>query len=287
MVAQLGGRRPTATTRSRCILGRARSRQARSGADDGERNREGNTRITRTAYYDGIAKQWHRATGHHGGALKRYILNDLLLDTIEAHGPIVGQAILELGAGNGYFAPLLLRRCGGRLPARLVISDQSLALLEIAQTTFRVAGAEYLPLDVQDAFPLEDASFDLILASMVFNELTTSGLRNAASECHRVLRAGGRLLAVVVHPAFVHALGRKAQLTDFGRGLAAMPSADGLRLPVSRRPALAYHAMLRECGFVVTARDIHPDAKTLREKPGLTAPRGTPLALLLDCAKAA
>lgn len=248
---------------------------------------EGNTRITRTAYYDGIAKQWHRATGHHGGALKRYVLNDLLLDSIERYGPITDQAILELGAGNGYFAPMLLRRCGGRLPARLVISDQSLALLAIAQATFAVAEAEYLPLDVQETFPLEDGSFDLILASMLFNELTTTGLRNAARECHRVLRAGGRLLATVVHPEFVHALGRKAHLTDFGRGLAAMPSTGGLRLPVSRRPVRAYHDILHECGFAVTAHNIHPDAKTLREKPGLATPRGTPLALLLDCANGA
>jgi hypothetical protein len=96
---------------------------------------KGPNAITRTAYYDGIARQWHRATGHHGGALKRYVLNDLILDRIEATGPIAGRAILELGAGNGYLAPMLLRRYGGQAPARLVISDQSLALLDIAHTT--------------------------------------------------------------------------------------------------------------------------------------------------------
>jgi SAM-dependent methyltransferase len=246
---------------------------------------KGPNAITRTAYYDGIARQWHRATGHHGGALKLYVLNDLILDRIEATGPIAGRAILELGAGNGYLAPMLLRRYGGQAPARLVISDQSLALLDIAQTTFAVDGAEYLPLDVQDPFPFADASFDLILAIMLFNELPTGSLQHAAAECARVLTPGGRLLAVVVHPDFVHALGRKAQLTDFGRGLAAMPSANGLRLPVSRRRAEAYRDMLAGCGFAVRMEDVAATDRVVNEKPGLKVPRGTPLALLLDCVK--
>lgn len=256
--------------------------RARTGRDT-HTAEKGTDAITRTAYYDGIAKQWHRATGHHGGALKRYVLNDLILSQIDG---IAGCSILELGAGNGYFAPLLLRRFGGQPPARLVISDQSRALLDIAQTTFRVDSAEYLPLDVQEAFPFADAAFDLVLAVMLFNELPTSSLQFAASECERVLKPGGQLLAVVAHPDLVHALGRKAQLTDFGRGLAAMPSADGLRLPVSRRRADAYLATLAACGFTVRAADVHADEKVLRAKPGLKVPRGTPLALLLDCAKA-
>src|SRR3954449_12029972 len=78
--------------------------------------------IARTAYYDRIARQWHRVTGFHGGAFKRYVLNDRIFARIEE---IEGRAILELGAGNGYFVPLLLRRFSGRRPGRLIISDQS------------------------------------------------------------------------------------------------------------------------------------------------------------------
>lgn len=259
-----------------------RARDTRDTQRANASKKKGTHAITRTVYYDGIARQWHRATGHHGGAFKRYVLNDLILSKIDG---LADRAILELGAGNGYFAPLLLRRFGGQLPARLVISDQSRALLDIAQTTFRVDGVEYLPLDVQEAFPFADATFDLILAIMLFNELPTSSLQFAAGECFRTLKPGGRLLAVVVHPDLVHALGRKARLADFGRGLAALPSANGLRLPVSRRPAGAYRDMLTACGFVVRAEDAHADDKVLHEKPGLKVPRGTPLALVLDCAK--
>ncbi len=236
--------------------------------------------ITRIAYYNRISSQWNRITGHHGGPFKRYALNDRLLARLDG---IEGRAILELGAGNGYFAPLLMRRFSGQRPARLIISDQAQSQLDIARAEFRVDGAEYLPLDVQDAFPFPGASFDLILAIMLLNELTTTGLTASLRECRRILAPGGRLLAAVAHPAFVHALAKKGALTDFGRGLAAMPGAEGLRLPVSRRPAQAYLDALSASGFTVETEDVFPDEKTLHARPGLKLSRGTPLALLLDC----
>lgn len=208
------------------------------------------------------------------------MLNDRILSQISS---IAGNAILELGAGNGYFAPLLLRRFSGQFPNRLVITDQSQALLSIAQSSFRIDGAEYLALDVQDPFPFPDGSFHLVLASMLFNELTTSGLENALKECSRILTDDGCLLATVPHPDFVHALGKKGALTNFGHGLFAMPSAEGLHLPVSRRPISAYRKAMEDCGFTVMTQDIHPDEKTLREKPGLKVSPGTPLGLLFNC----
>ncbi|HEU5344784.1 MAG TPA: class I SAM-dependent methyltransferase [Ktedonobacterales bacterium] len=236
--------------------------------------------ITRIAYYDRIAKQWHRVTGHHGGAFKRYVLNDCLLGKIEG---IAGRSILELGAGNGYFAAIMLRRFSGQQPARLVISDQSQAQLDTAQTTFFLQDAEYAQLDVQQTFPFADASFDLILAIMLLNELTNTALRAALCESRRVLAPGGRLLAAVPHPAFIHALARKGALTDFGHGLFIMPSAEGLRLPVSRRSEQMYLDTLGASGFAVVAEPISADAKTLHAKPGLKLPHATPLALVFDC----
>lgn len=211
------------------------------------------------------------------------MLNDSILNQIDS---IAGNTILELGAGNGYFAPLLLRRFSGQLPTRLVITDQSQALLTIAQTSFHIDGAEYCHLDVQDPFSFPDGSFHLVLASMLFNELTTTGLENALKECFRILTEGGRLLATVPHPDFVHALAKKGALTDFGRGLFAMPSAEGLRLPVSRRPLSTYQKVMQDSGFTVITQDMYPDEKTLHEKPGLKVPAGTPLGLLFLCQRA-
>ncbi len=65
----------------------------------------------------------------------------------------------------------------------------------------------------------------------------------------RILAEDGHLLAILPHRDLVHALAKKGALTDFGRGLFAMPSAEGPRLPVSRRPIAAY-------------RDVYSDEKT-------------------------
>jgi SAM-dependent methyltransferase len=234
-------------------------------------------------YYDRIATQWHRATGYHGGPFKRHVLNDRILEKVKR---IEGLALLELGAGNGYFAPLMLRRFSGQHSSRLVISDQSQAQLDVAQSEFRIDGAEYLVLDAQEPFPFAAASFDLVLAIMLLNELPTGGLQDAVRECRRVLTPRGRLIAAVPHPAFVRALAKKGALTDFGRGLFAMPSAEGLRLPVSRRTTQTYLDILESCGFAVATEDIFPDVKTLHEKPGLKVSRDTPMALLVECAAA-
>lgn len=216
--------------------------------------------------------------------MKQYILNDLILGKIDG---IAGRSILELGAGNGYFLPLMLRQFSGQLALRIVSTDQSQALVEIAQSEFHIPGAEYLALDVQNALPFDDASFDLILAIMLFNELPTSYLQYALGECHRVLAQDGRLLAAIPHPAFVHALAKKGALTDFGRGLVAMPSAEGVRLPVSRRSVEAYAAAIAASGFQVGTEDVYANDRVLNARSGIKVGRKVPLALLLDCRKPA
>ncbi len=86
-------------------------------------------------------------------------------------------------------------------------------------------------------------------------------------------------------PALVYALSRKGALTSFGRGLFAMPGAEGLRLPVARRSADAYRELIESCGFSVTTEDLLPDERTPHEKPGMKVPLDTSMALLLECAR--
>src|SRR5437870_6777791 len=102
------------------------------------------------AYYDQIARQWHATTGFSGGAFKELVLNEVLLNKLPA---IAKRAILELGAGNGYFLPLVMRRFSGQVPARVVVTDQSEHMLSIARKAFRVANAEYQVVDVARPFP--------------------------------------------------------------------------------------------------------------------------------------
>lgn len=210
------------------------------------------------------------------------MLNDVLIDAI---GGVEGIAILELGTGNGYFLPLVLRRYSGQMPARIVISDTSPALLAIAQAELRVTGAEYQRLDVREPFPFATGGFDLLLATMLFNELSDGELRRALAECARVLQPMGRLLATVTHPAFVASLAKRGQLHDLGRGLVTLPGADGVPLPVARRSVEGYMNALRAAGFTARCQDVRAGEKVLREKPGLRHAGNVPLALVLECVK--
>lgn len=177
------------------------------------------------SYYDRIAKKWHEITGYRGGAFKRLVLNEFLLDRIPG---ISGQAVLELGAGNGYFMPMLMERFSGQPPKRVVITDISSRLLEITQRHFRIDGAEYRQLDIRREFPFGVREFDLILATMVFNEVSDSSLKKALRECRRVLSEAGVLLFTVTHPQFVESLRKREQTKRDRNGLLTMPGADQL-----------------------------------------------------------
>lgn len=126
------------------------------------------------SYYDKIAKQWHQHTGFKGGPFKALILNERLLAHI---GPIADQAILEIGAGNGYFIPWLLRRKSGQIPRKLYITDVSFQQLAIAKKYFFLPNAQYESLDLYRPFKYDDQQFELIIANMVFNELTKNGIQ--------------------------------------------------------------------------------------------------------------
>ena len=182
---------------------------------------------------------------------------------------------------------LALRRFSGQVPARLVVSDASPALLRIAQTTLSLLDAEYLRLDVREPFPFPDGSFDLILATMLFNELTSAELRPALAECHRVLAASGMLLATVIHPDFTADLARRGVLRPAHSALALMPGAEGIPLPVARRSVVEYTALLTSRGFSVAPTDVYPDEKVLRARPGLRNAAHVPLALVFSCRKVA
>jgi SAM-dependent methyltransferase len=218
------------------------------------------------AYYDRIAKSWHEATGYSGGSFKRYVLNDILLERMSV---IAGRSVLELGAGNGYFIRLALERFSGQIPERVVITDGSARLLSIAQTHFPIASAEYMQLDVRSRYPFEEASFDLILATMVFNEVSTGGLRRAFLECRRVLHANGLLLMTITHPDFVASLDRRQQLRRNRDGILTMPGPGQLRLPIVPRRVRDYERLLAKAGFAWQKSAVKMTKTVVREKPGL------------------
>ena len=232
------------------------------------------------AYYDRIAKQWHDITGYAGGAFKELVLNDVLLRQIPG---IEGRSLLELGTGNGYFLPLVFRRFSGQVPRAVVITDQSETLLSIARKRFTIPMAAYQVLDVCRHFPFDNQQFDLILASMLFNEVPAAGFRTALAECHRVLAHGGLLLMTVLHPAFVTGLQERGVLRREPGGLLTMPGAGRLRLPLVIRTHSAYRDALTAAGFAFDEQEVFADESVVNIRPGLRYAGGAPLALVFRC----
>jgi SAM-dependent methyltransferase len=233
-------------------------------------------------YYDRYAKLWHSVTGHKGGAFKEHVLNDILLRKLPA---IHDRSILELGAGNGYFMPLVLRRFSGQLPSSITITDCSDHLLKIAQKEFFIPGAHYQQLDIRGPFPFENNRFEIILASMVLNEIPQKGFDNALLECYRTLTDGGLLLIAVIHPVFIDGLQKRGLLKRATGNILTMPSTGNLRLPVVVRPLEIYQKSLEEAGFQYEEEAVYPTAQVLNEKSGLRDVGRVPLALVFRCFK--
>jgi len=232
------------------------------------------------AYYDHIAKHWHETTGRTGGAFKELVLNDLLLEKIAS---IDHCAILELGAGNGYFLPMVLRRFSGQLPVRIVVTDQSPQMLELAQRHFRLPGADYQCLDVRGPFPFGDGQFNLVIATMLFNEVPARDYNRALHECHRVLAPEGRLLMTVTHPDFIASLHKRGLLKRTPHGMLTMPGSGSLRLPVVDRSLASYRRGLQGGGFQYTEDEAYPTPDVLNLKAGLRHSWKAPIALIFTC----
>jgi len=234
------------------------------------------------AYYDRIAKRWHEATGYKGGAFKELVLNNRLLEKLPG---IAGRSILELGAGTGYFMPLVLRQFSGQIPSSITVTDQSGQLLAIAQRHFRVPDAAYQCVDVGRPLPFAECQFDLIIASMLFNEVPSRAFRQALTECYRVLSPDGLLLIAVTHPDFIASLQKRGLLKTSPGGMLTMPGSGSLRLPVVIRSLGSYRKGLQETGFQFEEEEAYPTPEVLNRKAGLRNAWKVPVALVYTCTK--
>jgi SAM-dependent methyltransferase len=233
-------------------------------------------------YYDAIADQWHQATGFEGGTFKKLVLNDILLKKVPA---IDKCAILELGTGNGYFLPLMLRHFAGQMPSSITLTDQSEKQLKIAKTHFQIASAEYKVLDVCDPFPFNDGQFDIVIASMLFNEVAAAGFRNSLREVHRVLSGDGLFLMAVTHPDFNDSLQKRGLLKPTPERTLTMPGSGNMRLPVVMRSLASYESCLQKAGFQYESEEGYPTPEVLSLQAGLRNVWKIPVSIVYACRK--
>ena len=126
-----------------------------------------------------------------------------------------GQKVLEVGPGPGYSLVALARAAG---PSGQVCGlDLSPGMLHVARSRLARAGLPLQPgLCCGDAvqIPAADAVFDAVLMSFVLELFDTPEIPQVLSECHRVLRAGGRISVVALSSAGPHS--RMRDLYEWG-----------------------------------------------------------------------
>ncbi|WP_328305850.1 class I SAM-dependent methyltransferase [Actinomycetospora sp. NBC_00405] len=220
--------------------------------------------------------------------LDRYrteLTNDAVLDAV---GPCEGLDVLDAGCGEGYMGRLLAER-----GARVVGADISDSLIAAARTH---EDAERLGLRYEVAslenLPEPDDSFDLVICNHVLSDVSDPG--RALAELGRVLRPGGKLVALMLHPCFYtahaerDASGSIPVTTYFSERTISQPfKVAGVESPdevhMNFRSLEFYASALLRAGFLISGlEEPHPRAAVLSTDPWWAKNFVKPLFLLIS-----
>jgi demethylmenaquinone methyltransferase/2-methoxy-6-polyprenyl-1,4-benzoquinol methylase len=161
--------------------------------------------------------------------------------------------VLEIGCGTGTMAVLAAQK-----GARVLGFDVSNPMLRVARKKIDAAGLagniEIWEMGVSGMDKLEDQSFDLVMSTLVFSELSRDEQRYALRHAYRVLKPGGRLaiadearpesaLKKVLHglvriPLLVVTFALTQTTTRAVAGLPGLVSEAGFGIEVEERSAL-------------------------------------------------
>ncbi len=106
-----------------------------------------------------------------------------------------GESVLDVGCGTGTLAIAAKRHVGPRGPVSGI--DASPEMIARAGKKARKAGVEVVFKNaVAEALPFPDAQFDAVLTTVMLHHLPRKARQQCACEMRRVLKPGGRVLAV-------------------------------------------------------------------------------------------
>jgi ubiquinone/menaquinone biosynthesis C-methylase UbiE len=106
-----------------------------------------------------------------------------------------GQSVLDVGCGTGALAVAAKGFVGAG--GQVAGVDPSPEMVARAKRKAAKAGVDIrLEVGTIEALPFPDATFDTALSTLMLHHLTDDGLEKGLREVVRVLKAGGRFLAV-------------------------------------------------------------------------------------------
>src|SRR5919199_1818360 len=113
---------------------------------------------------------------------------------IELAAPAPGEKVLDVGCGTGTLA-IALKLSAGTSEVHGI--DASPEMIEVAKEKAAKAGSDIdLQVALIEAIPFPDATFDLVTSSLMLHHLPDDLKRTGLDEIRRVLKPGGRFMAV-------------------------------------------------------------------------------------------
>jgi SAM-dependent methyltransferase len=146
--------------------------------------------------YDSFAEAYSAET--EVNLINRYYARPAI---VELAGDITGRSILDAGCGSGSLAATLRER-----GAIVTGFDSSAAMVDLARQRLGPE-ADLHVADLAEPLPFPDNAFDDSIAALVLHYL--HDWTGPLAELRRVLRPGGRLIAVVEHPHAIDLMDRQ------------------------------------------------------------------------------
>jgi ubiquinone/menaquinone biosynthesis C-methylase UbiE len=106
---------------------------------------------------------------------------------------LAGRDVIEIGCGTGHNTAWLVERAEGVLAV-----DFSEGMLRQAKARVQSARVKFLRHDIRSAWPVADASADIIIGMLVLEHIEQ--VEPIFTEAARVLRVGGELYVCELHP---------------------------------------------------------------------------------------